>query len=328
MKKLAVLLAAFFAVANAAFSPNAAAAQQVLPIVKVAVVPFGLFLPLYYVPKIAEKHGIQVKLVEFRRGLEAAQALRAGQVDIGTGGIESGVSGAAGGAPAVIVSGLATGGIAWIGRSDMKWNSIADLKGKKFASIRGIHDLMMRAEFDAHGLSQSQEPGKADVQVVYINSGPGLNNALKTREVDAMTNAEPLASRAVVEGFGVPILRPYDTALGTVPRAVFAHRDFLKKRSDVAQRYISAVVEATKILRDNPKLAREFAVNDAFKNNITAEDWDLAVKNQKFDVDLTLDQVQRYTDAMLKYGMIHSPLKAADFTDLSMLEKAKKAIGW
>ncbi len=329
MKRIAIVIAAMLSLLSANLTLAVPARAQTEPAtVKVAVLNLGLFLPLYYVPKIARKYGLKIETVEFRRGLEAAAALKAGEVDIGVGGIEAAVAGAATGSPSVLVSGVASGGIAWVGRSDMKWNSIQDLKGKKFGTIRGVHELAMLLMFEKNGLTSSTEPGKADIQLVFFNGAPALNTALKTREADAITNAEPFASRGVVEGYGAPFLRPYDTPLGKISRAVFAHRNFVEKRPEVAQRYIDALVEATKTLRDNPKLAHDFAVGEALKGSISEEDWQLSVKNQTFDVDITLDEVQHYVDAMLKYKMIPKAMKAADFTDLSFLQKAKSKAGW
>ncbi len=305
----------------------AAKAQTDKTTVRVANLDIGPFVPVAYVAKLAAKHGVSVKITGFRRGLEAAQAVKAGEADVGVGGVEAAVTAIAGGAPAVIVSSCSTGGIGWVGRADLNLKSIADLKGKKFAVIRGLHELVMRVEFEQHGLTYSTEPG-SDVQVVFINSPPALNTALKGRDVEAMSAPEPFPSRAVVEGYARPLLRPYDTPLGNMPRAVFMRSDFLKAHPDVAQRFVDALVEATMTLRDNPALARDFVVNDALKGAITAKDWDMAMQNQTFDVSITSNTVQAYVDYMLKYGMIKSKLKSSDITDLSMLEKAMAKVHW
>jgi NitT/TauT family transport system substrate-binding protein len=277
---------------------------------------------------VADKHGIRIEMIDFPRGLQAMQALTAGEVDVSVGGLEAGVTGAASGAPTVIVSGVAAGGISWQGRSDLSWKSLADLKGRKFGSVRGIHDLVMRVVFEQNGLTYSTRPGEADVQVFYLPSAMALINALQAKQIDAMTNAEPFASRASAQGFGVEILRPYNTPLGNIPRGVFMHKNFLERNPAAAQRFVNALVEATKKLRDDPRLAREFALRGPLKGKITEADWDLAAKNQAFDVNLTLGVIQAHADYMAKYGMIKAPVKAADFTRLEMLETAKKELGW
>jgi NitT/TauT family transport system substrate-binding protein len=326
MFKLRLLAACIFAML-AAQVPDALA-QSRKPVVRIANLDIGPFVPVAYVAKLADKHGIEVKIMTFRRGLEAAQALKSGEVDIGVGGVEAAISAIAGGAPAVIISGVSTKGLAWVGRSDMKWNLVADLKGKKFGVIRGLHELVARTELEKHGVPVSEQPGADSVQIVYIPSSPGVVNALKIREIDVASAPEPFPSRAVADGYAVLFNRPFDTVLGNLPRGIFAHRDFLKRDPEAAQRFVDALVEATKTFRDNPTLARNFAVNEELKGVISAEDWDLAVKNQDWDVSLTEGLVQAHIDQMLKFGMIRQPLKASDITDLSMLAKAQKKIGW
>ena len=304
-----------------------AQAQSDKTVIRIANLDIAPFIPVGYVQKIAAKHGIQVKVTNFRRGLEAAQALKAGEADVAVGGVEAAISAIAGGAPAQIITSVTTGGIAWVSRPDLNINTIADLKGRKFGVIRGLHELVLLKMLEQNNLTFSTSPG-ADVQLVFINSPPAVNTALKNKEVDAMSNPEPFPSRAVVEGFGKPLLRPYDTPLGAMPRAVFMRGDFLKANPETAQRFVDAVVDATMTLRADPKLARDYAVNEFLKGAITPADWDLAAQNQGYDVSLTADTVQAYIDSMRKYGMIKAQLQASAITELSMLEKSKSRLGW
>ena len=311
----------------AACMSHAAVAQA--PTIRVANLELGTNLPIFYLAKIASQHGLDIKVINFRRGVETAQALRAGQVDVALGGTEAAISAVAAGAQVVILSNYCSGGVAWVTRPDLKLKTVADVKGHKFGTIRGIHELLMLVELDRAGLTWSEQPGK-DVQTVFLNSGPAIAAALKSRQVDLMTNAEPLPSRAIVEGYGAPFHIPRNIALGAPPRAVFMSRDFYTKNKDVARRFVEALVAATKKLRDDPAFAREFAVNEALKGTITTGDWDLMFKNDHtaFDVALTLDAIQATADYMQKFGMINRKLNAADFTDLSLLEAATKKLGW
>jgi NitT/TauT family transport system substrate-binding protein len=325
MKKIGILTVAFCA-AFAAQVPYAHAQSK--PVVRIANLDIGPFMPVAYVAKLAEKHGIEVKITAFRRGLEAAQAVKSGDVDVGVGGVEAAISAVAGGAPAVMVAGVSNKSLQWVGRSDMKWTGVKDLKGKKFGIIRGLHELVGRAEFDKHGLTVSEKPGEADVQLIFIPSSPALVNALKIREVDATTAPEPFPSLAIQEGYAVPLTKPFDTALGNLPRCVFMRSDFIKEKPEAAQRFIDALVEATKFFRDHPQEAKDFVVNHQLKGAIKAGDWDLALKNQDWDVALTEDLVQAHVDLMIKYGMIKKTMKASDITNLSMLRKAEAKMGW
>jgi NitT/TauT family transport system substrate-binding protein len=307
--------------------PGRVAAQT--PTIRVANLELGTNLPIFYLAKIAAQRGLDVKIVNFRRGVETAQALKAGQVDVALGGTEAAVSAAAAGTDVVILSNYCSGGVAWVTRADLKLRTVADVKGYKFGTIRGIHELLMLAEFDRAGLSWSEQSGK-DVQTVFLNSGPAIATALKSRQIDIMTNAEPLPSRAIVEGYGAPFHIPRNTAMGVPPRAVFMSRDFHAKNKEAAQRFVDVLVEATKRLRDEPAFARDFAVNEALKGTITTDDWDLMFKNDHtaFDVTITLVAIQATADYMQKFGMINRKMNATEFTDLSLLDAAIKKVGW
>ena len=247
----------FVALTLVACGLSQAALAQQAPTIRVANLELGTNLPINYLAKIASKHGIDVKIVTFRRGVETAQALKAGEVDVALGGTEAAISAAAAGTPIVILSNYTSGGVAWVTRPDLKLKTVADAKGHKFGTIRGIHELLMLAEFDRAGLTWSEQPGK-DVQLVFLNSGPALATAFKSRQIDIMTNAEPLPSRAIVEGYGAPYYVPRDTPIGAPPRAVFMSRDFYSKNKEAARRFVEALVEVAKKLRDDPALRQGF----------------------------------------------------------------------
>lgn len=312
--------------AVAAFAFAAPAANAVT--IRVANLQIAAFLPVAYAAKIASKHGINVKVTNFRRGLEAANALKAGQVDVAVGGVEAALTAIGGGAPAVIISSCTTGGVAWVSRKNAPIKTINDLKGKKFAVIRGLHELIMKAEFEKHHLTMSTQPGKADVQVFYINAPPALNVALKTGRVDAMSAPEPFPSQAIVAGYAKPLLLPYDTPLGDIPRAVFMRTDFIKAHPKEAQAYVDSLVDATKQLRDNPALAKKFALNDALKGAMTANDWDLSIKNIKFNVSLNPQMVKAYIHYMTQFGMLTVPVTVQQTSSLGMLKKSEAKYHW
>ncbi len=307
---------------------TAASAQSAKTTIRIANLDIGPFVPVAYVAKLADKYNLDVKITNFRRGLEAAQALKAGEADVAVGGVEAAISAIAGGSSALIVSSVSTGGIAWVAQPDQDIKTVKDLKGKRFAVIPGLHELVMRVAFEQAGLTMSTEAGKADVQVMFFNAPPQTIAIMKSKEVDAASAPEPFPSRAVGDKVAKPFMRPYDTPLGNMPRAIFMAKGFHDKNPEAAQRFVSALVEAVKTLRDNPKLARDFALNDALKGAMSGEDWDLGASNMTFDVSLTPQTVQAYIDYMHKYGMIKQQFSAADVTDLKMLDKAKAQAGW
>jgi NitT/TauT family transport system substrate-binding protein len=324
MKRRQLIAGSVAAVTGFPLIARAAADRTV---VRIANLDIGPFTPVAFVSKLAAKHDIAVEVTGFRRGLESAQAVASGAADVGVGGLEAAVSAVAAGSPSVIIAGCTAGGIGWVARKGSGITKIEDLKGKRFAVIRGLHELVMLVEFAKHGLTSSQEKG-ADVQVFYINAPPALGTALRNGDVDAMSAPEPFPSRAVLEGYATNLPRPYDTELGNIPRALFMRREFLDGHREVAQRFVDAYVEAMRTFRDQPKVAEDFVLNDALKGEMTPEDWRLSLQNQTWDVSLTMEMVQTYIRDLRKYGMLRKALNGPDFTDLSLLEKAKAGGNW
>ncbi len=297
------------------------------PTIRIANLDIGPFAPVAYVSKLADKYGIKVQITGFRTGLQSAQAVSGGAADIGVGGVEAAVTTIAGGTPATIIAGCTNGGLGWMARKDSGIKTVTDLKGKKFGVIRGLHELVMKAEFAKFGLTSSQDPG-SDVQVFYINAPPAVPVALRNGDIDAGSAPEPFPTIAEQQGYAVRMPPPYDTPLLNLPRALFASHDFLTRYPDAASRFVTAYVAAMKTFRDEPKVAEDFALNDALKGAMTAHDWELTLPNQGWDVALSVPTVQSYIDLENKYGMIRKSMKAQDITDLSMLEKAKATVGW
>lgn len=307
---------------------KASSARAETPTIRVGISPGGMFLPLFYLEKIAEKHGLKVQPIELRSGPAAAQALKAGELEMASGGVEAAVSAVGGGAPAVIVSGIADGALTWLGRSDLKWNSPLDLKGRKIVLARGLHELVLLVAAEKLGFVASQDAGPDNVQMIFANSAATVFNSLKSKDADAISSVEPITARLIRDGTAVPLLEPTNTVLGPLPRVAVMRRDFMEKNPETAQRAVDALVEATKILRDNPAMAADFAVNGPLKGQMSIEDWTDGLKRMRFDVAIDVALVQNYVDAMIKHKMLREQLRAESFTDVTLLERAKKSAGW
>jgi NitT/TauT family transport system substrate-binding protein len=226
----------------------------------------------------------------------------------------------------VIVAGFAKGGARIVGRSDMKWNSVADLKGKKVGVPRGgAQELVLLAELGKQNLTFSDKPDK-DVQLVYM-AYADMNQALMAKNIDAMCQSEPQSTQAISKGFGVEIIKPYDTPIGEPVRTLIMTEAMYNKK-DVAQRFMKCFVEATKYFIDNPKAAEEYVREKMFKGQLSAGDYHEAIDNSTFTYDVSVQQVQVSTDMMVKYGIgkMAKPPKAEEYVKLDLLENAKKEL--
>jgi len=296
-------------------------------LVRLGNLKFAHYGAVSYMKEIAPKYHLRIEERVFPKGIDIIPAIIAGDIDIAASAIDGAIAARAAGVPIYIVAGFARGGARIVGRSDMKWRSIADLKGKKVGVPRGgAQELVLLAELGKYNLNWSDNPGK-DVQIVYL-AYADLNQALLSRNVDAISQSEPQSSQAISKGYGVEIVKPYDTPLGEPVRTLIMTEKMYNTQRDVAERVMKCFVEATKYFIEHPDVAEKYVREKMFKGQLSSEDYRQAIENSPFSYDVTLDQVQISTDMMAKYGIakMTKPPVAKDYVRLDLLGKAKKEL--
>lgn len=322
-KKTGLFAAALLFAATAATATSALADD----LVKLGNLKFAHYGAISYMKEIGPKYGLKIEERMFAKGIDILPAIIAGEVDAAASAVDAAIAGRASGVPIYAVAGFARGGARIVARPDLGVKSVADLKGKKVGVARGgAQELLLLAELQKHGLSWSDRPGK-DVQIVYM-AFADLNQAMLTGNIDAMSQSEPQSSQAINKGFGVEVIKPYDTELGEPIRSLVITEDFYKKRPEVAERFIRCFVEATATFIAKPDLAEKYVREQMFKNQISSQDYKDAIGNSPFSYDITVEHVQTTTDLMQKYGVgrMDKPPKAADWVKLDLLAKAKAAM--
>lgn len=302
-------------------------AQAAPDVVRLGNLKFAHYGAVAYMKEIAPKYNLQIEERVFAKGLDILPATIAGEIDIAASALDAAVAGRASGVPIYVVAGFAKGGARIVARPDLNIKSVADLKGKKVGVARGgAQELLLAAELAKYNLTWSDQPGK-DVQI-YFMPFADLNQALMQKNIDAMCQSEPQSSQAINKGFGVEVIKPYDTPLGEPVRALVMTEKMYSEKRDVAERVLKLFVEATKTFIDDPKLAESYVREKMFKNQISAEDYRDAMSNAAFTYDITLDNVQVTADLMKKYGvgkLTAAPI-AKDWVRLDLLDKAKKEL--
>jgi len=319
MKRLATLLLAFFALG----SSTALAAD----VVRLGNLKFAHYGAISYMKELAPKYGLDIQERVFPKGIDIMPAIIAGEIDAAASAADGAIVARATGIPVVVVAGFAKGGARIVGRPDIPWKSVADLKGKKVGVARGgAQELVLLAELGKHNLTFSDKEGK-DVQLVYM-AYADINQALMSKNIDAMCQSEPQSSQALAKGYGVEIIKPYDTPLGEPVRTLIITEDLYNKRKDVAERFVKCFVEATKFFIDNPTVAEQYVREKMFKGQVTADEYQQAIGNSPFSYDVSLEHIQISTDLMAQYGIgkMATPPKAGDFVRLDLLDKAKREL--
>ncbi|MDM8355395.1 ABC transporter substrate-binding protein [Pandoraea communis] len=294
-------------------------------LVRLGNLKFAHYGAVSYMKVIGPKYGLKIEERMFAKGVDIMPAIVAGQIDVSASALDAAIAGRAQGAPIYAVAGFAKGGVRLVAKKGLPITKVADLKGKKVGVARGgAQELILYAELAKAGLTWSDQPGK-DVQIMFM-AFADLNQALAAGSIDAMCQSEPQASQAINKGFGVEVLKPYDTPIGEPVRALVITEKLYKEKPDVAQRLMYAFVEATDYFIKNPQAAEKYVREDMFKNQITTQDFTDAISNSPYSYDLSIAHVQLTTDLMKKYGVgkLRDPVpKAEDWVKLDLLAKAK-----
>ena len=296
-------------------------------VIRLGNLKFAHYGAVSYIKEMAPKCGIKVEERVFAKGPDIMQAIIAGELDVGAAASESAISARANGAPIYIVAGFAKGGARLVARSDSGIKLVKDLKGKKVGVTRGgIHEVLLAAELAQHGMAMSDQPGK-DVQVIYL-AYADLNQALLGKNLDAIMQSEPQSSQAINKGFGVEVLKPYDTPIGEPVRTMVMTEKFYKEKRPLAEKFMRCFVEATNTFIDNKALAEKYVRESMFKGQITKEDFNDAISNSPYTYDITPEHIQVTTEVMGKHGVgkMSKPPVAKDWVKTDLLVDAKKSL--
>jgi NitT/TauT family transport system substrate-binding protein len=305
----------------------ASAAAHAQEVVRLGNLKFAHYGAVSYIKEIAPKCGIKVDEKVFAKGLDVMQAIIAGELDVGTTASEAAISGRAGGAPIYVVAGFAKGGARLVARPGLNIKTVADLKGKKVGVTRGgIQEVLMMAELQKVGLTADSAPGK-DVQLIYL-AYADLNQALLGKNIDAMMQSEPQSSQAINKGFGVEVIKPYDTPIGEPVRTMVMTEKFYTTKRPLAEKFMRCFVQSTRTFLDNPALAEKYVREVVFKNQITKDDYTDALGNSMFSYDITPEHIQITTDVMAQTGVgrMAKPPLAREWVKTDMLDAAKKSL--
>jgi NitT/TauT family transport system substrate-binding protein len=297
-------------------------------VVRLGNLKFAQYGAVSYMKEIAPKYGLKIEERMFAKGIDILPAIVAGEIDVSASAADGAISGRAKGVPIYVVAGFAKGGARIIAVPDSGIKTIADLKGRKVGVPRGgAQELLLLAELAKHHLTWSDKPGK-DVLLVYL-AYADLNQAMLTKQIDAMCQSEPQSSQALSKKFGVEVMKPYDTELGEPVRTLVITEKLYKERPDVAQRLLKVFVEATRTFIANPGLAEKYVRENMFKGQLTSQDYQDAIGNSPFTYDISVKDIAVTTDMMRKFGVgrLTDAPKAEDWVKLDLLAKAKRDLG-
>ena len=217
---------------------------------------------LYYLPlTIAEQlgyfkdEGLQVEISDFAGGSKALQALVGGSADVVSGAYEHTINMQAKGQPikAFVLQGRAPQIVFAVSNKTLpNYKSIADLKGKKIGvSAPGSSTNMMANFVLAKG---GLKP--TDVSFIGVGTSAGALSALRSGQIDAISNLDPLITMLEQKN-DVKVISDTRTLKdtnavfgGPMPAgSLYTSEEFLQKNPQTAQALTNAMVRALKWLQ-------------------------------------------------------------------------------
>ena len=268
-----------------------------------------------------EKAGVKAEVQLILSNTEIIEAAQRGDLQMGSLPITTAIAAISRGTDIVIVAGSGRGTDGILTRAEDGYTSIADLRDKKIATIRGsILDVPLRVALEQEGLDP-----ESDVTLVYFNQLGDMISALKTGQVDATSNTEPFMTEAVRQGWG-HILGYYTEQWPDHPCCIlFAQREFAEKHPDQLEKILQVHLQAVKYANDHPEENAACIVEylGAFDEELVCAS--LAPEKGRRDATISADEVLLMAEYMYEYGMIDQVPPAEKLVDLSHLQRAQKA---
>ena len=265
-----------------------------------------------------QQEGLDVDLIEFANSADGLNALRAGKLDIGAFGTTAPLVHIAKGAEIRIIGGVMGEDAAIITTPEKAGSikSIADLKGKKVATVRlATGDAVLRGALDQAGVNW-----KTDLQIFELKNPPAVLEAVKSGQVDAGVVWGPHDIRAEQQGLKV-VIRSRSLQPGHPCCRLTVNAQDVQERPEVWERFIRAFLRAEKFAQDN----HEKTLDDIGKHlKLDRSLIDQAYYHGYLDQtsDPNLAGIEIFWNTMIKSGFVESKSDIAPYIETSIYKKA------
>ncbi|MFC4024746.1 ABC transporter substrate-binding protein [Oceanobacillus longus] len=284
-----------------------------------------------------EEEGIDAQVSWFEAAQPIAVATAGGDVNVGATGITASLYNmVAGGEELVIVAdkGREQQGYsssALLVHSDSDIETVEDLKDKKIGITQtgSTFHYMAGRLLEEHGLTS------ADVELVPVNSIPGLMETLQSKQVDAVLLNEPNITRVLDEGYGKVITQVGDV-IDYQTSGIFFSKAFAED-TDTATKFLKAYAKATQYYYDAvlTKENGEIVPGENYDEvvGIIAEytDQEPAIIERGLpymdrDGQLLAEDIQIQIDWYAKEDLIGAPVDAEEIVNTDLLDQALKEL--
>lgn len=214
-------------------------------------------------------NGIDAKVTEFTSGPILFQALAANQLDAAYVGFAPAANWYTRGLETVTVAKVNTGQLVVLVRKDSGINTLADLKGKKIASVKkgSGADAFLRGYVLKE--AANLEPDK-DVEIISMPSG-NMGASLMAKVVDAAFIWEPFTTQYLLNGETKVLFKVEDNIPGYPWYVIVVKKEFLANNKDAVVKLLQAHEEAVEFLNSSPTAGNDL-IAATFKPRVVAAD--------------------------------------------------------
>ena len=306
--------------APALFSTPAAAQEKVIRFAhqkNLFMAPVFVAVEKGWFTEPLAKVGYKMDRREINVGPAVAEAMAAGQIDIGQMGVAVIVTAAGRGLPSRIVVNTGIAGEGVVVRADSGIAKMSDLRGKTIAipAKGNMQDFIVRRGLEKAGIDPAR-----DVKFLEI-AAPDQKQALNQKLVDAITLWEPLVTDVVLSGgrllaSGQEIDPDHDND------TISASMEAIKKHPAAVRAIVQTVVQAQQWVMDNPEEAKTISAKYLGLPRTTI---DAAWKNvfRRRDGRPSIPSTQEFADFLYKWGYIKNKVAATELIDDQFLPKEK-----
>ena len=205
--------------------------------------------------------------------------------------------------------------------------SIEELKGKKIGITQtgSTYHYMAGRLLEEHGLTTK------DVELVPLNSIPGLMDTLESKQVDAVLLNEPNVSRVIEEGYG-KVIAQVGEEIEYQTSGIFFSQAFADN-TDAATRFLKAYARATQyyydavLTKENGEIVPGENYDEvvAIIADYTDQEPAIIEKGLPYmdrDGKLLESDIQTQIDWYAKEKLVDKSIDASDIVNTKLLEEA------
>lgn len=278
---------------------------------------------IYLSPQFAEKQGVKIELVEFKRYADNRTAAASGSIDFGIVGPQDvPLVVAQGEANLIVVAGWAVGADMMVVRKGVDVKGWKDYAGKRIGVGKGgIAWMKFLAAMEENGIDY----GKLNI-INIAGGGDEHVKAMARGEIDASAIWEPYGAMAVTQGqaYYPPTDLGATRTVGPANAVIVANRKFVDANPELTQKVVTALVQSADYLRTHrDKLVSTVREFTGLDSDVAT----LSLKTLDYDIRIPQERIEGMARFLSRAGVLTRDVSGDLFPKFYTYRFLEKATG-